>query len=131
MTKKPPDPVHCWLVWRKAHEVAFDYPYRGIEETAFPAQISAFLSACHPCREIWARSRRATAIAREIGGWSARLWRGAGSAQPPYRKDIKDIEVRRSLGAGLEDRAPQAGPFGGEATSLGDLGALPGVVLKL
>jgi MarR family 2-MHQ and catechol resistance regulon transcriptional repressor len=32
MTKKPSDPVHCWLVWRKAHEAAFDYLYRGIEE---------------------------------------------------------------------------------------------------
>jgi MarR family 2-MHQ and catechol resistance regulon transcriptional repressor len=25
--------VHCWLVWRKAHEAAHDYLYRGIEET--------------------------------------------------------------------------------------------------
>jgi len=25
--------VHCWLVWRKAHEAASDYLYRGIEET--------------------------------------------------------------------------------------------------
>jgi MarR family 2-MHQ and catechol resistance regulon transcriptional repressor len=33
MTKKPSDSVHCWLVWRKAHEAAFDYLYRGIEET--------------------------------------------------------------------------------------------------
>jgi MarR family 2-MHQ and catechol resistance regulon transcriptional repressor len=33
MTKEPPDPVHCWLVWRKAHEAASDYLYRGIEET--------------------------------------------------------------------------------------------------
>ncbi len=33
MTKKPSDPVHCWLVWRKAHEAAFDYLYGGIEET--------------------------------------------------------------------------------------------------
>jgi MarR family 2-MHQ and catechol resistance regulon transcriptional repressor len=33
MTKKPSDPVHCWLVWRKAHEAAIDYLYRGIEET--------------------------------------------------------------------------------------------------
>jgi MarR family 2-MHQ and catechol resistance regulon transcriptional repressor len=33
MTKKPSDPVHCWLVWRKAHEAASDYLYRGIEET--------------------------------------------------------------------------------------------------
>jgi MarR family 2-MHQ and catechol resistance regulon transcriptional repressor len=33
MTKTPSDPVHCWLVWRKAHEAASDYLYRGIEET--------------------------------------------------------------------------------------------------
>ena len=33
MTKKPSDPVHCWLVWRKAHEAAFDYLFGGIEET--------------------------------------------------------------------------------------------------
>jgi MarR family transcriptional regulator, 2-MHQ and catechol-resistance regulon repressor len=33
MTKKGSDPVHCWLVWRKAHEAASDYLYRGIEET--------------------------------------------------------------------------------------------------
>jgi MarR family transcriptional regulator, 2-MHQ and catechol-resistance regulon repressor len=25
--------MHCWLVWRKAHEAASDYLYRGIEET--------------------------------------------------------------------------------------------------
>ena len=33
MAKKDLDPVHCWLVWRKAHEAASDYLYRGIEET--------------------------------------------------------------------------------------------------
>jgi MarR family transcriptional regulator, 2-MHQ and catechol-resistance regulon repressor len=33
MTKEPSDPVHCWLVWRKAHEAASDYLYAGIEET--------------------------------------------------------------------------------------------------
>jgi MarR family 2-MHQ and catechol resistance regulon transcriptional repressor len=33
MTKKPSDPVHCWLVWRKAHEAAIAYLSRGIEET--------------------------------------------------------------------------------------------------
>jgi MarR family transcriptional regulator, 2-MHQ and catechol-resistance regulon repressor len=33
MTKKPSDPVHCWLVWKKAHEAASDYLYRGIAET--------------------------------------------------------------------------------------------------
>src|SRR5580704_17421652 len=33
MVKKPSDPVHCWLVWRKAHEAAHDYLYKGIEET--------------------------------------------------------------------------------------------------
>jgi MarR family 2-MHQ and catechol resistance regulon transcriptional repressor len=32
MVKKPGDPVHCWLVWRKAHEAASDYLLRGIEE---------------------------------------------------------------------------------------------------
>jgi MarR family 2-MHQ and catechol resistance regulon transcriptional repressor len=26
-------PVHCWLVWRKAHEAAHDYLMSGIEET--------------------------------------------------------------------------------------------------
>jgi len=26
-------PVHCWLVWRKAHEAAHDYLLSGIEET--------------------------------------------------------------------------------------------------
>jgi MarR family transcriptional regulator, 2-MHQ and catechol-resistance regulon repressor len=33
MAKRRPDPVHCWLVWRKADEAARDYLYRGIEET--------------------------------------------------------------------------------------------------
>ena len=33
MAKKRSDPVHCWLVWRKADEAARDYLYRGIEET--------------------------------------------------------------------------------------------------
>ena len=33
MAKRSSDPVHCWLVWRKAHEAAHDYLYRGIEET--------------------------------------------------------------------------------------------------
>lgn len=33
MLKRPSDPVHCWLVWRKADEAARDYRYRGIEET--------------------------------------------------------------------------------------------------
>ena len=33
MGKKDADPVHCWLVWRKAHEAAHDYLYRGIAET--------------------------------------------------------------------------------------------------
>ena len=33
MAKKRSDPVHCWLVWRKADEAAHDYLYRGIEET--------------------------------------------------------------------------------------------------
>jgi MarR family transcriptional regulator, 2-MHQ and catechol-resistance regulon repressor len=33
MTKTSSDPVHCWLVWRKARGAACDYLYRGIEET--------------------------------------------------------------------------------------------------
>jgi MarR family transcriptional regulator, 2-MHQ and catechol-resistance regulon repressor len=33
MAKKPSDLVHCWLIWRKAHEAASDYLYRGIAET--------------------------------------------------------------------------------------------------
>jgi MarR family 2-MHQ and catechol resistance regulon transcriptional repressor len=33
MAKRSSDPVHCWLVWRKAHEAVHDYLYRGIEET--------------------------------------------------------------------------------------------------
>ena len=33
MAKRPSDPVHCWLVWRKAHEVVSDFLYRGLEET--------------------------------------------------------------------------------------------------
>jgi hypothetical protein len=33
MAKRRSDPVHCWLVWRKAEEAARDYLYRGIEET--------------------------------------------------------------------------------------------------
>jgi MarR family transcriptional regulator, 2-MHQ and catechol-resistance regulon repressor len=32
MRKTPSDPVHCWLVWRKAYEAASDYLHRGIEE---------------------------------------------------------------------------------------------------
>lgn len=33
MAKRSTDPVHCWLVWRKADEAARDYLYRGIEES--------------------------------------------------------------------------------------------------
>ena len=33
MAKGRSDPVHCWLVWRKADEAARDYLYRGIEQT--------------------------------------------------------------------------------------------------
>lgn len=33
MAKRLSDPVHCWLVWRKADEAARDYLNRGIEET--------------------------------------------------------------------------------------------------
>ena len=33
MKKATSDPVHCWLVWRKAHEAACDYLSGGIEET--------------------------------------------------------------------------------------------------
>ena len=33
MAKRRSDPVHCWLVWRKADEAGRDYLYRGIEET--------------------------------------------------------------------------------------------------
>jgi MarR family 2-MHQ and catechol resistance regulon transcriptional repressor len=33
MAKMPSDPVHCWLIWRKAHEAASDYLYIGIAET--------------------------------------------------------------------------------------------------
>jgi len=33
MAKKSSDPVHSWLVWRKAHEAAHDYLYGGIAET--------------------------------------------------------------------------------------------------
>ena len=25
--------MHCWLVWRKAHEAASDYLYKGLEKT--------------------------------------------------------------------------------------------------
>ena len=32
MAKRPSNPVHCWLVWRKADEAARDYLYRGIED---------------------------------------------------------------------------------------------------
>jgi MarR family transcriptional regulator, 2-MHQ and catechol-resistance regulon repressor len=33
MAKRPSDPVHCWLVWRKAHEAVTDFLHRGLEET--------------------------------------------------------------------------------------------------
>jgi MarR family 2-MHQ and catechol resistance regulon transcriptional repressor len=33
MAKKTSDPVHCWLVWRKAHEAVADYLLKGIAET--------------------------------------------------------------------------------------------------
>jgi len=33
MAKRTSDPVHCWLVWRKAHEAAADYLLQGIAET--------------------------------------------------------------------------------------------------
>lgn len=32
MAKRRPDPVHCWLIWKKAHEATHDYLLRGIEE---------------------------------------------------------------------------------------------------
>lgn len=33
MVRRSSEPVHCWLVWRKAHEAARDYLLGGIEET--------------------------------------------------------------------------------------------------
>jgi MarR family 2-MHQ and catechol resistance regulon transcriptional repressor len=33
MAKRRSDPVHCWLVWRKAHEAVSDYLLQGIVET--------------------------------------------------------------------------------------------------
>jgi MarR family 2-MHQ and catechol resistance regulon transcriptional repressor len=33
MLKSSSEPVHCWLIWRKAHEAASDYLYRGLAET--------------------------------------------------------------------------------------------------
>jgi MarR family 2-MHQ and catechol resistance regulon transcriptional repressor len=33
MVRRSSDPVHCWLVWRKAHDAVSDYLYSGIEET--------------------------------------------------------------------------------------------------
>jgi MarR family 2-MHQ and catechol resistance regulon transcriptional repressor len=33
MVKRSSEPVHCRLVWRKAHEAARDYLLGGIEET--------------------------------------------------------------------------------------------------
>jgi len=33
MAKRPSGPVHCWLVWRKAHEAVSDFLDRGLEET--------------------------------------------------------------------------------------------------
>jgi MarR family transcriptional regulator, 2-MHQ and catechol-resistance regulon repressor len=33
MATKRSDPVHCWLIWRKAEEAARDYLYRGLQET--------------------------------------------------------------------------------------------------
>jgi MarR family transcriptional regulator, 2-MHQ and catechol-resistance regulon repressor len=33
MAKRIPDPVHCWLVWLKAHEAVGDYLLRRVEET--------------------------------------------------------------------------------------------------
>jgi MarR family 2-MHQ and catechol resistance regulon transcriptional repressor len=33
MGKTASHTVHCWLIWRKAHEAASDYLHRGIEET--------------------------------------------------------------------------------------------------
>jgi MarR family transcriptional regulator, 2-MHQ and catechol-resistance regulon repressor len=33
MAKIPSNPVHCWLVWLKAHEAASDYLLKGIAET--------------------------------------------------------------------------------------------------
>jgi MarR family 2-MHQ and catechol resistance regulon transcriptional repressor len=33
MVRGSSDPVHCWLVWRKAHDAVSDYLYGGIEET--------------------------------------------------------------------------------------------------
>jgi MarR family transcriptional regulator, 2-MHQ and catechol-resistance regulon repressor len=33
MAKRSADPVHCWLVWMRAHEAAVGYLLRGIAET--------------------------------------------------------------------------------------------------
>ena len=45
MAKRRSDPVHCWLVWRKADEAARNYLYREIEETGISD------TACHFARE--------------------------------------------------------------------------------
>lgn len=33
MDKNSRDPVHCWLIWRKAFQAAANYLYAGLEET--------------------------------------------------------------------------------------------------
>jgi MarR family 2-MHQ and catechol resistance regulon transcriptional repressor len=33
MAERSSDPVHCWLVWRKADEAVLDYLYSGVQET--------------------------------------------------------------------------------------------------
>lgn len=45
MTKRHSDPVHCWLVWRKAHEAVIDFLYRGLEETGISDTDFRFLEA--------------------------------------------------------------------------------------
>lgn len=45
MVKRFSDPVHCWLVWRKAHEAAQDYLLGGIEETGISDTVFRVLEA--------------------------------------------------------------------------------------
>jgi len=33
MNKNPSDPVHCWLVWMKAHQAAVKYLYAGLQKS--------------------------------------------------------------------------------------------------
>jgi Domain of unknown function (DUF1905) len=79
MTKKPSDPVHCWLVWRKAREAASDYLCTGIEETGTSDtdfRVLGILRVREVCnmRSALNKSFSAKLQKSHRGGWTYVVW---------------------------------------------------------